>query len=122
LVSRWNFAFLYPFSNGRMETSMAEHEDEWIRQRAYALWEQEGRPSGRDAEHWEQARQEHGAAASKTATSPSEKSGKLAGKTKPSASADAAPASGAAAKKPSSKGSGEKKSAAKRTGKPTAGS
>jgi Protein of unknown function (DUF2934) len=23
-----------------------------VRERAYALWEREGRPSGRDAEHW----------------------------------------------------------------------
>jgi hypothetical protein len=26
-----------------------------IRQRAYELWEQEGRPEGRDRHHWEQA-------------------------------------------------------------------
>ena len=37
---------------------MAENEDDWIRRRAYSLWEEEGRPSGRDAEHWERATQE----------------------------------------------------------------
>lgn len=31
---------------------------EWISKRAYSLWEQEGRPSGRDRDHWEQATRE----------------------------------------------------------------
>jgi hypothetical protein len=106
-----------------METSMAEHEDDWIRQRAYALWEEEGRPSGKDAAHWEQARREHGATGSKSVTSTSQKSTKSAGKTSPATSADVPPTpSGAAAKKSPSKGAGEKKSATKRSGKTTAGS
>lgn len=29
--------------------------EDGIRKRAYALWEQEGRPEGRDQHHWEQA-------------------------------------------------------------------
>ena len=29
-----------------------------IRERAYHLWEAEGRPHGREAEHWERARRE----------------------------------------------------------------
>jgi hypothetical protein len=29
-----------------------------IRDRAYAIWEREGRPQGRDREHWEQATRE----------------------------------------------------------------
>jgi Protein of unknown function (DUF2934) len=29
--------------------------DEWISKRAYAIWEAEGRPHGRDADHWLQA-------------------------------------------------------------------
>lgn len=37
---------------------MAESEQEWISRRAYALWEEEGYPSGKDTEHWERARQE----------------------------------------------------------------
>ena len=37
---------------------MLLREDEWISQRAYALWEEEGRPTGRDFKHWEQARAE----------------------------------------------------------------
>lgn len=37
---------------------MMESRDEWIKKRAYALWEQEGYPSGRDTVHWEQAHKE----------------------------------------------------------------
>ncbi|WFU11127.1 DUF2934 domain-containing protein [Rhizobium sp. CB3090] len=28
---------------------------EWIKRRAYSLWEEAGRPHGRDQEHWNQA-------------------------------------------------------------------
>ncbi|MDR6666351.1 DUF2934 domain-containing protein [Rhizobium sp. 1399] len=38
---------------------MAETREEWIKKRAYALWEEEGHPTGRDSIHWEQARAEH---------------------------------------------------------------
>ncbi len=31
--------------------------EEKVRERAYALWEKEGSPSGRDMEFWERARQ-----------------------------------------------------------------
>lgn len=37
---------------------MAETREEWIKKRAYALWEEEGYPTGRDSIHWEQARHE----------------------------------------------------------------
>jgi hypothetical protein len=30
-------------------------QDSWIRERAYAIWEQEGRPAGRESQHWFQA-------------------------------------------------------------------
>lgn len=33
-------------------------DDEDLHRRAYAIWEREGRPEGRHAEHWERARQE----------------------------------------------------------------
>lgn len=39
---------------------MASKDDE-IRARAYQIWEQEGRPHGRQDEHWRQAAQELGA-------------------------------------------------------------
>ena len=35
----------------------AVHED-LIRQRAYEIWEQQGRPLGLDKQHWEQAERE----------------------------------------------------------------
>ncbi|MGO4439448.1 DUF2934 domain-containing protein [Rhizobium sp. RAF56] len=37
---------------------MTESRDEWIKKRAYAIWEEEGFPQGRDAAHWEQASKE----------------------------------------------------------------
>ncbi|MBX4906501.1 MULTISPECIES: DUF2934 domain-containing protein [Rhizobium] len=40
---------------------MAETREEWIKKRAYALWEEEGYPTGRDSIHWEQARHERDA-------------------------------------------------------------
>lgn len=33
-------------------------EQEWISQRAYALWENDGYLHGRDIQHWEQAKTE----------------------------------------------------------------
>ena len=30
----------------------------WLRERAYALWENEGRPDGKDSEHWSRAEAE----------------------------------------------------------------
>ena len=35
-----------------------EISDEAIRDRAYYIWEAEGKPAGKDAEHWQQALQE----------------------------------------------------------------
>ena len=37
---------------------MADKVSEWIAQRAYAIWEEEGRPGGRDGEHWRLASDE----------------------------------------------------------------
>lgn len=37
---------------------MAENLEQRIRERAHALWEKEGRPQGRDQDHWRQARRE----------------------------------------------------------------
>jgi hypothetical protein len=38
-------------------------QETWIRERAYAIWEQEGRPAGRDHQHWYQAACEIGESA-----------------------------------------------------------
>lgn len=32
-----------------------ENRGEWIARRAYALWEEAGRPFGQDKYHWDQA-------------------------------------------------------------------
>ncbi len=37
---------------------MSPDREEKIRQRAYELWEAEGRPEGRQAEHWQRAARE----------------------------------------------------------------
>jgi hypothetical protein len=37
---------------------MDQDHQERIKQRAHELWESEGRPEGRDADHWSQAEQE----------------------------------------------------------------
>jgi hypothetical protein len=37
---------------------MYQEDQERIRTRAYQIWEREGRPEGRDVEHWEMAREE----------------------------------------------------------------
>lgn len=37
---------------------MDNNHDRLIRQRAYELWEAEGRPAGRESAHWEQAERE----------------------------------------------------------------
>ncbi|OAP36938.1 hypothetical protein AU381_17645 [Sinorhizobium glycinis] len=37
---------------------MENDKEELIKRRAYAIWEQEGRPDGQDLRHWEQAARE----------------------------------------------------------------
>ena len=34
---------------------MTDARREWISKRAYAIWEESGRPHGHDSDHWEQA-------------------------------------------------------------------
>jgi hypothetical protein len=50
------------------ETMMTAGFDEMVRTRAYALWESEGRPLGRDAEHWLQSEEEARRELQRTAT------------------------------------------------------
>jgi hypothetical protein len=38
---------------------MAFGRDEQIRKRAHEIWEQEGRPEGKEREHWERAEREN---------------------------------------------------------------
>jgi hypothetical protein len=37
---------------------MTNDREQWLQHRAYAIWESEGRPNGREHEHWEQAERE----------------------------------------------------------------
>jgi hypothetical protein len=37
---------------------MSESREQAVRERAYALWEQDGRPDGRGVAHWSQAEME----------------------------------------------------------------
>ncbi|MBZ5759766.1 MULTISPECIES: DUF2934 domain-containing protein [Rhizobium] len=69
---------------------MTESRDEWIMKRAYALWEEEGYPTGRDSIHWEQATKEravmettapHGLAVKPKAKTTSSKAAKANGST-----------------------------------------
>ncbi|MFB9949464.1 DUF2934 domain-containing protein [Rhizobium puerariae] len=88
---------------------MSDSEEEWIRKRAYALWEEEGYPTGKDREHWERAKLEHatlGPTASK-ATPPSRSRKTAAAVKPPKAAKEAAPkapktAAKTAASKPAS--------------------
>jgi hypothetical protein len=41
-----------------LEEDMIEDRSERIRQRAYVIWQREGRPEGREQEHWRQAEAE----------------------------------------------------------------
>ena len=50
--------------------------DNLIRERAYAIWEREGRPEGRERQHWEQAAREILAAGESARTSQKAKPGK----------------------------------------------
>lgn len=47
-----------------------EDRDRLVRERAYAIWEREGRPLGRDDEHWRMAEDELGLAGEDPPPSP----------------------------------------------------
>jgi len=38
-----------------MQAKTAPNQEDRIKQRAYEIWETEGRPHGRDREHWDRA-------------------------------------------------------------------
>lgn len=40
---------------------MDDRKEDRVRTRAYELWEKEGRPHGKDKEHWVEAEREHSA-------------------------------------------------------------
>lgn len=45
-----------------------DDKDSALRERAYAIWQEEGFPEGRDADHWLQAEREHAGQGSHPAT------------------------------------------------------
>ncbi|MGN6779810.1 DUF2934 domain-containing protein [Rhizobium sp.] len=57
-VSRTGIVHQTLFNDANGEQQMLESRDEWIKKRAYAIWEEEGYPSGRDAALWAQASSE----------------------------------------------------------------
>ena len=44
-----------PFTAWSQATMHMAQVETWIRERAYSIWEMEGRPEGRERQHWEQA-------------------------------------------------------------------
>jgi hypothetical protein len=56
--------------NPKERIGMDQNVERRIRDRAYSIWEEEGRPAGRDIEHWLRAAQEIAAMAGKNAASP----------------------------------------------------
>ncbi len=45
-------------ANGQSARTSGDDRERRVRDRAYEIWEQEGRPSGRESEHWAQAERE----------------------------------------------------------------
>jgi hypothetical protein len=45
-------------TSGEGAETVTDDRIERIRERAHQIWENEGKPEGRDAEHWEQAKRE----------------------------------------------------------------
>ncbi|WP_165217498.1 DUF2934 domain-containing protein [Affinirhizobium pseudoryzae] len=76
--------------------------EEWIKNRAYALWEEEGRPHGKDAEHWERAAQEYKTVNGGAKKAPAARKSKAAdakpADAKPAATAETKPAAKPAAR------------------------
>jgi hypothetical protein len=44
--------------SGEKDDAMSNDREEQLRQRAYEIWEAEGRPEGRHKDHWHQAERE----------------------------------------------------------------
>ena len=106
---------------------MAASQENWIKHRAYELWEQEGYPSGKDIEHWEQAKLEYATLKPTAANGDALKPGMLAkpaksGESKPSgngtAKTAAAPKAAKAAAPKAAKKSDKSAPAAKTDAKP----
>jgi hypothetical protein len=80
---------------------MEDDREELIRQRAYSIWEEQGRPQGEDMRHWLQAWQELSDAgdASTGAETPAEQEGSAAAHAAATSAGNGAAPSKAARKK-----------------------
>jgi hypothetical protein len=101
---------------------MAESEQDWIKKRAYALWEAEGYPTGKDREHWEQAKLEYATLkpAALNGASAKASGGKAAAAVKPPKAASKAAAPKASSPKAAPKTVASKAASAKTASKPPA--
>jgi hypothetical protein len=80
---------------------MADDRDQRIRERAYAIWERQGRPEGRHDEHWSQAAEEvDGESGAEDRASPQPSDGASSSSKRP-------PAKGAPRKSAAEQGPGE---------------
>ncbi|KJF73056.1 DUF2934 domain-containing protein [Agrobacterium arsenijevicii] len=70
---------------------MQVSEQEWISKRAYTLWEKEGHPHGRDADHWQQAKHEFSLLKTSEATKPAQRKKTAPKAVEPDAEAPAKP-------------------------------
>jgi len=70
---------------------MASGREDEIRQRAYRIWEREGRPDGMDKDHWERAERELAGETPPEAPKRAGARGKPAAGAKPAARRAAAP-------------------------------
>lgn len=92
---------------------MAASQENWIKHRAYQLWEQEGYPSGKDMEHWERAKLEYATLKPTASETDAPKNGASVKTTKAAAAKPAKTAAPKTAKTAAPK-------AAKKTDKPAA--
>lgn len=48
-------------TDGWADDRSGDWDEDWIRARAYALWERDGRQHGKDRAHWDEAAREYAA-------------------------------------------------------------
>ena len=60
MIRQQKAVWLNEFAGRNRGWAMSDGREQAIRERAYALWEQDGRPEGRSLAHWSQAEAEIG--------------------------------------------------------------
>jgi hypothetical protein len=79
---------------------MASGRDDEIRKRAHEIWENEGRPEGREKDHWERAEREVAASAGAKPPAAKKSAGSDAKAAAPKKASATKPAGSHAARKP----------------------